>query len=277
MPASWPPLEPAKFLALDGQSIFKFTGFGHYGNTASARALILSHQGFSPHHLDQRCGFGECEFVPGRMLQLCDRSPELLGKIAEYLAFRSMAFPSNIPQTPELEKMLRWNWQLEFGDELSDDESRFCSTRAVVCDGCMMPHKWLRAENGRLLKLDANSHGDNHFFPGPCDIAWDVAGAIVEWEMNDEVREGFVRQYELLSGDKITERLTPYILGYVAFRLGWSKMAALAMQGEFDEALLSRDYQRYRAAAMRLRTQRTPESSTKNIEISRAALLRRSA
>jgi hypothetical protein len=173
--------------------------------------------------------------------------------MAEYLALRSSAFVSRSPQTPELEKMLTWNWQLEFGEELKDAEWRLHAVRVVICDGCMMPYKWLRAESGELLKLDASVHGDNHFFPGPCDIAWDVAGAIVEWEMYSEIRERFIRQYETLSGDAITERLTPYLLAYTIFRLGWSKMAALAMQGEFDEALLTRDYKRYRATAMRLR------------------------
>ena len=127
--------------------------------------------------------------------------------------------------------------------------SRGCAPdRVVVCDGRMMPHEWLRTDGGELLKLDAGIHGDNHFFPGPCDIAWDVAGAIVEWELQGEARERFVREYEARSGDAIAERLAPYLLAYTIFRLGWSKMAALAMQGEYDEALLTRDYQRYRAA-----------------------------
>ena len=138
--------------------------------------------------------------------------------------------------------MLRWNWQLEFGEELGDAESRLRIGRVVVCDGRMMPHEWLRTDGGELLKLDAGIHGDNHFFPGPCDIAWDVAGAIVEWELQGEARERFVGEYEARSGDAVTERLAPYLLAYTIFRMGWSKMAALAMQGEYDEALLSRDY-----------------------------------
>ena len=44
--------------------------------------------------------------------------------MADYLAFRFTNFVSNSPQSPEIEKMLRWNWQLEFGEELSDAESR---------------------------------------------------------------------------------------------------------------------------------------------------------
>jgi hypothetical protein len=253
IPASWAPLEAAKFLARDERSIFKFEGFGHYGQAASARAESLAAQGFSLPYLGHSCGFGQFGLVPGRTLSLDDLSAETLERMADYLSFRATEFASNIPQTPEIEKMLRWNWQVEFGEELGDAQSHLEAAQIVVCDGRMMPCKWLRADTGELLKLDACKHGNNHFFPGPCDIAWDVAGTIVEWELQGETRDYFIHQFETRSGFSVADRLAPYLLAYVTFRLGWSKMAALAMQGEFDESLLTRDYERYRATAMRLR------------------------
>ena len=265
MPASWATLEPATFLARDERSIFRFEGFGHYGEAVGARAELLADCGFAPRYLGNRRGFGEYALLSGRMLALGDRSPALLTKMASYLARRSTAFRSATAQTPELEAMLRWNWQLEFGEELGRAESRLNPERVVICDGCMMPHEWLRSERGELLKLNAGTHGDNHFFPGPCDIAWDVAGAIVEWELQGEARDCFVGEYAARSGDAIAERLEPYLLAYTAFRMGWSRMAAAAMQGTDDEALLQRDYRRYRAIAQRLRQQpRPPETSARN-------------
>lgn len=252
-PASWPPLEAAKFLSGDEQSIYKFEGFGHYGEAIGDRARVLASSGFAPRYLGNQCGFGEYEWVPGRMMCRRDLSPAMVERMADYLALRSVAFASDQQQTPELEKMLRWNWHVEFGEELDFAESQLHSERGLVCDGRMMPHEWLETDQGEMLKLDAGVHGDNHFFPGPCDVAWDVAGAIVEWEMHGAVRDHFVREYEARTGDAVTERLAPYLLAYTIFRLGWSKMAALAMQGEYDEALLKRDYQRYRALAVRLR------------------------
>jgi hypothetical protein len=253
VPASWASLEPAKFLARDQRSIFKFEGLGCYGEAVGERSKLLDSNGFSPRYLGNFDGFGQYEFVPGRALELRDLSPELVERMAEYLAFRATAFASNTPQTPELEKMLRWNWQVEFEEELTEDESRLQDERVVVCDGRMMPQEWLRSDSGELLKLDSGLHGDNHFFPGPCDIAWDVAGVIVEWELRSEARERFVREYERRSGDPVGERLEAFLLAYTIFRLGWSKMAAAAMQGEYDEALLQRDYERYRRIAMQLR------------------------
>ena len=47
--------------------------------------------------------------------------------MADYLALRCTRFRSSTRQTPELETMLRWNWQLEFGEELGDEESQYDS------------------------------------------------------------------------------------------------------------------------------------------------------
>ena len=259
MPASWAPLEPAQFLARDGRTLFRFEGLGHYGEAVGARTEVLAEAGFAPRHLGNRRGFGESELPPGRLLTPGDLSPELLARMAGYLALRATALGSDSAQSSELETMLRRNWQLEFGEELGGAESRLRAERVVVCDGRMMPHAWLRSSRGELLKLDAGSHGDNHFFPGPCDIAWDVAGAIVEWKLEGEARERFVGEYARRSGDAIAERLEPYLLAYTVFRMGWSRMAAAAMQGEFDEALLARDYRRYRAQALNLKM-RQPRS-----------------
>ena len=41
-------------------------------------------------------------------------------------------------------------------------------------------------------------------------------------------------------------------------------MAALAMQGEYDEELLTRDYQRYRALALQLRQKQRPLELERN-------------
>jgi hypothetical protein len=253
MPAVWAPMEPASFLASNEQSIFRFEGFGHYGDAIGARSALLADSGFAPRYFGNCRGFGEYALVPGRMLNTCDLSSELLERMSCYLAFRSTAFTTSAEQTPELEAMLRWNWQNEFSEELSNAESQLNAERVVVCDGRMLPHEWLRTEQGEILKLNAGSHGDNHFFPGPCDIAWDIAGTIVEWELQWEARVFFVGEYTRRSGDPVAKRLGPYLLAYATFRMAWSRMAAAAMQGEYDEALLQRDYRRYRAQAQQLR------------------------
>ena len=71
-------------------------------------------------------------------------------------------------------------------------------------------------------------------------------------------RKVLLIEYEARSADAIVDRLGPYLLAYSTFRMGWSKMAALAVQGEYDEALLERDYDRYRTLARQLRQRQSP-------------------
>ncbi len=55
----------------------------------------------------------------------------------------------------------------------------------------MLPHEWIRTASG-FLKTDAVDHQDDLFFPGCQDIAWDIAGAIVEFGIP---REALVSEY----------------------------------------------------------------------------------
>ncbi len=48
----------------------------------------------------------------------------------------------------------------------------------------MLPHEWLLTATG-YMKTDALDHHDDHFLPGCQNIAWDVACASVEFELDD--------------------------------------------------------------------------------------------
>jgi thiamine kinase-like enzyme len=115
----------------------------------------------------------------------------------------------------------------------------------------MSPHEWLQSGDGRLLKLDATAHGDDHFFPGPCDIAWDLAGAIVEWNMDHRAKTLLLREYLKASGDDAAARIDAYVMAYTVFRFAWCKMAAAGMQGTDDEQRLLREYRKYSELAQR--------------------------
>jgi hypothetical protein len=123
--------------------------------------------------------------------------------------------------------------------------------RPTVCDARMMPQAWLQTEDGRWLKLDAALYGDDHFFPGPCDIAWDLAGIIVEWELNRSARELLLARYRQASGDDASNRMQAYDLAYATFRMAWSRMAAASVGDAEEEHRLMRDYRRYRDFLLR--------------------------
>lgn len=253
LPACWTQLEMAKLLSADRKLFYKFEGFGHFGGDIGKRASALAAAGLGPEYLGNESGFGIYRVRPGRRLTVRDLSPLLLRHLAAYCAFRMREFKADDSQPSAIDEMARWNWSLEFGE--SGDAPEFGPVEVehrVYCDARMMPHEWLELPDGRLLKLDGASHGDDHFFPGPCDIAWDLAGTIVEWKLNGPEAEQFLEEYRSLSGDDARKRLPPYLRAYVSFRMGWCKMAALASAGSFDESLLWRDFKRYRRYAERL-------------------------
>ena len=110
----------------------------------------------------------------------------------------------------------------------------------VIADGRMQPHEWVLSKEGKLLKTDSGSHGDDHFFPGTTDIAWDLAGAIVEWQMNEQQAAEFLNRYRRASGDDASARIDGFIKAYAVFRLAYCLMAANAMNGSDEQPRLQR-------------------------------------
>lgn len=249
-PASWTQLEMSKYLSVDRRVFYKFEGFGHFGEEIGERSRMLERFGFGPKYLGNEDGFGKYEVIHGSLLSATDLSAEVLQTLARYCAMRGREMSAVSREQSRLPEMLAWNWKCEFGEELPKQSLEV--ERLVTADARMQPHEWISAD-GRLMKLDGASHGDDHFFPGPCDIAWDLAGVIVEWNMDRRAAEFFQDAYIRESGDNVRRRLKPYLLAYATFRMGWSKMAAHASVGEFDEQLLQRDYLRYRTVCERLR------------------------
>jgi hypothetical protein len=252
-PGVWTSMDRPKFHSSDGRVLWKFEGLGPYGARPRAQATVLSERGFGARVLEDKFGFLGYECVPGSALQAEDLSQAPIEALASYCAFRTENFSSEVTssQQQELETMLRVNCEREFGDRLPEPFASLEVVAPVVCDGKMLPHEWLRTSQGSFLKLDATCHGDDHFFPGPCDEAWDLAGAIVEWRMNQEARDAFLRRYQALTGHDPSGRIPNYLLAYAIFRMAWSKTAAQAMKGTIDEQLLLREYRKYRAYAER--------------------------
>jgi hypothetical protein len=247
-PASWTQTERLKFLSRDRRRLYKFEGLGRFGAEVYARSMQLAASGFGPRPQEQANGFVAYPVVPGRILRREDLSTEVLDRMARYCAFRATEFRVQRPPTM-LHPMLQFNASQEFGVNPDVDAGAFVTPNPIITDSHLLPHEWLQTADGQLLKLDGVSHGDDHFYPGPTDIAWDLAGAIVEWEMPPQAQEYFLERYRKFSGDDARPRLRPYLLAYTMFRLGFSKMAAEAMRGSDEAPRLVTSYRRYRAAA----------------------------
>jgi hypothetical protein len=251
-PESWTQMERLKFLSPDRKTFFKFEGMGPSGADVRKRAFTLADASFSPKVADAGDGFLAYDMLNGKRLQIEDVSQSLLEHSARYCAFRLSAFPAPQSEPAELRRMLEFNVHQEFGRELKLDEGELISTNPVLADGRMQPYEWLMAADGGFVKTDAISHGDNHFFPGPCDIAWDLAGAAVEWALDPGALNFLLARFRDYSGKDASKQLPAYMLAYSVFRLGFCKMAISTVLGTEEEARLRSAYLHYRASASRL-------------------------
>jgi hypothetical protein len=259
-PASWIQMERAKYLTVDGRGIYKFEGLGRYGKEVARRSEQLAEAGLSPRVLRPFDGLGyvcyertEGLSLGGRQSSRVVRSEEALGRLARYCALRVTEFACDpsvaASEEIRLDTMCEVNIRKEFGVDLDFSADLVPCERPVIADGRMMPHEWMLTPSGNLLKSDGASHGDDHFFPGPCDIAWDLAGVVTEWNLGADATDFFLEAYRRASGDNIRPRLDGYLAAYALFRMGYSKMASEAMQGSSEEKRLRRAFAFYREAA----------------------------
>jgi len=152
---------------------------------------------------------------------------------------------------PELlAEMVRFNISREFQIELNLNPEALQPSSLVVVDGHMQPHEWLRTSVPTLLKTDASTHGDDHFFPGPTDIAWDLAGVAVEWNLHPDTLEFFLARFTRLTGDDVRPKLPVFMLAYSVFRLSWCKMAMSTGIDSSEQFRLRTAYRRYRHLAL---------------------------
>lgn len=236
-PASWTSFERLKYLSGEAEPrLHKFAGLGHYGEKVFTRELKVAQAGFGPMPRKEVHGFISYPWIDGRAMSANGLSPEILSRLAEYCAFRQQAFPADVGNLNPLQQMAEHNLQ-QFGVDIPI-ELRL--DHPVIADSRMQPHEWLRTKDGQLLKIDSSNHGDDHFFPGPTDIAWDMAGAIVEWQMNNRQIENFLTLYLERSGDDASPRIDGYIRAYAIFRAAYCRMAANAMSGSDEQDRLEK-------------------------------------
>jgi hypothetical protein len=242
-PAVWSSMERLKYRsgAQVEARLFKFAGLGHYGNAVRKREERVALAGFGPAIRKESDGFVSYPWIGERPMAADDLSRSALVRLAEYCAFRAQAFTVAAADLGSLQQMAQHNLA-ELGLDL---RAELKLERTVIADGRMQPYEWLLA-GGEMLKTDSGSHGDDHFFPGPTDIAWDLAGAVVEWRMNEQERAQFLAAYRSASGDNASARMEGFVRAYAVFRCAYCTMAANALHGTPEQARLARAASQYR-------------------------------
>jgi hypothetical protein len=256
-PAVHPQHERRKYLLRSarpegGPLVLKFAGLGDSSDRKIQRTQQLAAAGFSPGAERGALGFVLQPFVPGTPTRPGSADPQLLETAASYLAHLSREYPA-APSVgvSSLTEMVTINVAESLQDAHADRQvnrlpGQAWSERVVALDGRMLAHEWIRTSTG-YLKVDAVDHHEDHFFPGCQDIAWDVVATALELQLDKGERRHFVERYSRMSGDRtIVSRLPQYTVAYLSFRVGYTSMAATALDGTPDGQRFSAALERYR-------------------------------
>jgi hypothetical protein len=244
-PACWTDQERIKHLSSDGKVFFKFEGFGRFGKLVRSQAEALAQGGFSPGLPVWNSAFAGYEFLRGRPLRSADLTEDLLSALASYCAFRLTNFPAAESDAVMLREMMRVNLEVEFDRQWKVE--RLHLERPIYADCRMLLHEWFLTPEGRILKTDSVGHGEGHQLPGPVDIAWDLAGAIIEWGLSPAQADFFLSEYRRQSGENPRNRLPGYLLAYSVLRAAQCRMAAASACTRREIQDLRTLYQEHRA------------------------------
>jgi hypothetical protein len=250
--------ERRKYLAgTASQTLLVFEGLGRYGERAVVRAVSLAEAGFGPAPSGFHRGFLSRRWESSATVPTTFDAA-MLERIGTYLGWVGQRFATgqecDIAPTAE---MLQTNAGEALGEaarlaagRLTHDANTM-SGPAAWLDGRMQWQEWLLWE-GSLVKVDALHHHDDHFFPGACDPAWDLAGAIVELALDTEASRSMLDGYEAACGDSgVQQRLPFFVAAYAAFRVGYTAMAAESLGETEDGRRFASARRRYERALRR--------------------------
>ncbi len=226
----WPAVQPQheRRKYLSNGRLRKFAGLTRFGLAKLDLAARLHEAGFGPRPFGLRDGFLETGFVSGAPARAGSRPP--LDAIARYLSFRRDHCPAARGASfDELTEMIELNsGGIVTRTALSQFRAHVEDSVPVAIDGRMLPHEWIETPAG-WLKTDLVDHCDDHFLPGPQPIEWDVAGTIVEFDLDDGAAEFLARACGCTDA-----LLRFYLPAYLSFRLGYAITAAEALAGTPD-------------------------------------------
>jgi hypothetical protein len=203
---------------------------------------LLADAGFAPRPLGLAEGFIAMEVLSARPLALDAVTPALLDRFAEYLSLLRREFTVGHACDPDaLFEMIDVNAGEVLGvgmasmlERLTTQADAVCDAPAVALDGRMLPHEWL-LHGESYIKTDGLDHHDDHFQPGAHDIAWDLAALTEEHSLSREQLARVTERYRSLTRDDSIElRLPLHRAAYLAFRIGYGRLAAEMLSGSDD-------------------------------------------
>lgn len=236
------PGEQLKFLAATGPSdrvLVKFAGLTAIGERKFAHARALYEAGLTAEPLGLLHGFLVERWVDGSPLGGSDKPMREIGR---YVGARARLLPApegSGASVDELIAMCRRNVELAFGNELAQriDHIRAPTPSARVrTDNKLDRKEWLRLPDGRLLKSDALDHHVSHDLIGCQPVEWDVAGAAIEFDLEDNETDELISA-TALPIDRALVRF--FRVAYAAFRTGQAALASDHSEARYGAKLRS--------------------------------------
>jgi hypothetical protein len=256
-----PGWERRKYLAVteQGRFLIKFAGLSDDGHRKLELARGLHAAALSPEPIGLAHGFLVTRWfeAPG-LLEAGVARAQLIDQLAGYLTFRAAIPASSGGGLAMLRDMALHNTAEAIGDEaaaqlaadLPEPSPLQPLVHRIETDNRLHAWEWLVAD-GHLVKTDGLDHAHAHDFVGPQDIAWDIAGAIVEHDLTRTEAEALQTAVAKRSGRPAAPELLAFLLPcYIAFQLGAWTMAL------GREAPVTRRYAE--RLAMLIRTSRMP-------------------
>lgn len=220
--------------------IAKFVGLGKYGLQNIQRADLLSDNGFSPPVHNLSSGFAIMEYVNGIPLNFNDVDVTLMEFLKRYLSFINENMSATLQVTYDsMIEMIYYNIENGLGREwchylekMKNNYKSLYEENVVSIDGHMMPQDFIRTEKG-IIKVDHIEHHADQFFHGCQNIAWDISGIIVEFHLDKKKRSEFIER--IINIDPfLSRKISFFIIAYLAYRLGYAKIAAESLGNQKD-------------------------------------------
>ncbi len=236
------PGERRKFLlrAERGTFLLKFCGLGRSGAERAALHGRLAAAGLVPELTGVRHGFTvepwRVDLRPLAAAALDRRA--VLDHLGRYLAVRA-ALPTEGRSGASLAALLDMtvaNAREALGEAgAREAEARWRprlaglagAVRPALTDNRLQPWEWLVAPDGRILKTDAVDHHAGHDLIGCQDIAWDIAGAGAEFDLDRDEEARLARAVGDATGRALQTDLAAFCaLAYAGFQVGACALAA---------------------------------------------------
>lgn len=212
----------------------------------------LAGRGLTPPVIGHGHGWLVVPWIDGRRLTPNDMNCDVLARLADVIAFSTApAAEARHQAAARLSGMVATN----IPELLGEHTSRTAALAGKLLeqwplddwpgygDGRLAPHEWVRTPDGRVLKTDAGGHTSDHTAIGTQPLAWDLAGAVVEWRLPDgaaNALENLVRARTAVPRWPDPRLPACWRAAYAAFRAGACTLAANSAANAMERRNLER-------------------------------------